>query len=327
MGNKISKKRSRRQSGILPLSVSWADNKPPLEIYEMIARFLSERDLSALSLTSKYHRSCTEPTLYEEIRWNYEDFDRSRPQYYWAPIHLLLRTLMSRPKLASCIQGFTINCSTGAPHSMIWRRGEPEYSTEDMSRAKSLIKSLNLLKAEEWIIDLKRGDVDLFLGLLFSMLTNLRRFYLSIKYQQVCKFYFGELLERSVTENSLCSLETIQYGDSGASSYALGDYLCSIQRQSAIDMRQVDLLFSIPSLKHISMSLANNPFQPSFSFTGLSSLDLHHSSVSPSGLGKILLATPCLKSLKYDAWIDVFFIRPVKRLCVGRWITPSLGEN
>lgn len=69
-------------------------------------------------------------------------------------------------------------------------------------------------------------------------------------------------------------------------------------------MRQVDLLFSIPSLKRISMSLPNNLFNPRFALTGLSSLELHHSTISPSGLGRILLATPCLQSLKYDAWID-----------------------
>ena len=164
---------------------------------------------------------------------------------------------MSRPKLVSYIQGFTINCEgpRSADHSMIWRRGEPEYSTDDMNRATALIKSLNLLKEEEWIIDLKRGEVDLFLGFLFSMFTNLHRFYLSINYQQVCKFYFGELLGGSVTENSLCSLEIIQYGGRGALSTGLDETLSQIRRHSTIDMRQVVLLFSIPSLKRISISL------------------------------------------------------------------------
>lgn len=53
------------------------------------------------------------------------------------------------------------------------------------------------------------------------------------------------------------------------------------------------------------MSLPDTFFQPGFSLCGLSSLDLHHSTISLNGLGRILLATPCLKSLKYDSWIDV----------------------
>lgn len=274
----------------------------------MIAGFLSTRNLSALSLTSTYHRSCTEPTLYKEICWNPRDLDIMWPQYHWAPVHLLLRTLMSRPELAFYTRGFTINCRrprNGASHSIIWRCGEPEYSMDHMKRATALIKSLNLLKVEKWLIDLRRGEVDLFLGLLFSMFTNLRRFHLSIDYQHACKVYFSQMLERSVVKNSHCALETVEYGGCGTICEVLNDPLDELRSQSAIDMRQVDLLFSIPTLKHISMSLPDQLLKPSFLLADLSSLDIHHSTVSPSGLGRILLATPCLKSLKYDAWIDV----------------------
>lgn len=215
---------------------------------------------------------------------------------------------MSRPELASYVRGFAINCRkprNGTSHSIIWRCGEPEYSTDDMKRATALIKSLHPLRVEKWIEDLKRGEVDLFLGLLFSTSINLRRFHLSIHYQEVCKFYFGEMLGRSVTENSLCTLENIEYGGRGTLCEVLDDHLDELCSQSAIDMRQVDLLFSIPSLKRISISLPNNLLNPSFSLAGLLSLELHHSTISLSGLGRILLATPCLKSLKYDAWIDI----------------------
>lgn len=277
----------------------------------MIARFLSTRDLSALSLTSTYHRSCTEPTLYKEICWNPKDLDISWPQYHWAPLHLLLRTLMSRPELASYIRCFAINCRrprNGASHSIIWRCGESEYeySTDDMKRATALIKSLHLPKAEKWIADLKWGEVDLFLGLLISTFTNLRCFHLSIDYQQVCKIYFGEILGRSVTQNSLCKLQTIEFGGN----------VHPCESFSAIDMRQVDQLFSIPSLKRISISLPNNLFSPSFSLAGLSSLELHHRTICPSGLGRILLATPCLQSLKYDSWIEIHEAPPDPR---KRW--------
>lgn len=273
----------------------------------MITGFLSTKDLSALSLTSTYHRSFTEPTLYKEIRWNPRDLDILWPQYHWAPIHLLLRTLMSRPGLASYIRGFAINCRrprNGTSHSTIWRSGEPEYSTDDMGRATALIKSLHLQKSDKWIVDLKRGEVDLILGLLISTFTNLRCFHLSTDYQQVCKFYFGEMLGRLVTENSLCDLETIEFGRRGTLCESFDEHFDEFCSHSAIE-RQVDLLFSVSSLKHISMSLPNKMFSPSFSLVGLSSLDLHHCTIRPSGLGRILLATPRLQSLKYDAWVDI----------------------
>lgn len=203
MGNQPSKKQTSRVSGrrrmSLPLSASWVEDKVPLEIYDMIARFLSSGNLSALSLTSTYHPSCTEPTLYKEIHWNLRDFDIFWPQYHSAPIHLLIRTLMCRPELASYIWGFTIDCRrprNGASHSIIWRCGEPEYSTDEMGRTTALIKSMHLQKSEKWFVDLKRGAIDLFLGLLISTFTNLRRFHLSTYYQKICRSNFGEMLGR-----------------------------------------------------------------------------------------------------------------------------------
>lgn len=318
MENQPSKTKNpgRRRVVILPRSANWVDYKLPLEIHDMIAGFLSTRDLSALSRTSRYHRNSTEPTLYKEICWNPRDVEIFWPQYHWAPVHLLLRTLLSRPELASYIRGFAISCrkpGNGASHSIVWRCGEPEYTTDDMIRATALIKSLNLHKEKKWVADLKRGEVDLFLGLLFSAFTNLRRFHLSIDYQQICKVYFGEMLERLVAKSSLCALETLEYGGRGTLCESLHDQLDELQFQSAIDMRQVGLLFSIPSLRRISMSLPDNLFRPSSSLAGLSSLDLHHSTISPNGLGRILLATPCLKSLRYDAWIDVSVSPPDTR--------------
>ena len=282
----------------------------------MIAEYLSTRDLSALSRTSSYHRNRTEPMLYKKICWNPRDVEIFWPQYHWAPIHLLLRTLLSRPELASHIRNFAINCRTprnSASRSIVWRCGEPEYTTDDMMRATALINSLNLDQVGKWAVDLKRGEVDLFLGLLFLTFTNLRLFHLSIDYQQVCKAYFGEILGRSAAKNSLCSLETVEYGGRGSLSKALTDHLDALRSQSAIDMRQVDLLFSIPSLKRISMSLPDKLFKPRFSLVDLSSLDLHHSTISSTGLGRILLAMPCLRSLKYDAWVDVSIRAPDTR--------------
>ena len=307
MGNQLSNQpdHSRMNEN---MSANWVDYKLPLEIYFTIAGFLSTQDLSALSLTSVYHRNCTEPMLYQKIGWNPLDVKILWPDYHWAPIHLLLRTLLSRPELASYIQAFTIDCRTprmGPRHNIVWRCGEPEYTTDDMMRVTALINSLNFNRAEKWVIDLKRGEVDLFLGLLFSTFTNLRHFYLSIDYQQVCKGYFGEILQRSAAKNSLCSLETVEYGGRETFCENVKDHCDELHSQSDIDMRQIDLLFSIPSLKHISMSLTDRLFKPRFSLVDLSSLNLHQSTISPTGLGRILLATPCLKSLKYDAWIDV----------------------
>lgn len=242
------------------------------------------------------------------------------PQYHWAPVHLLLRTLLSRPELASYIRAFAINCKwpkNGASRSIVWRcGGEPEYTADDMMRATSLIESLKFRQVKKCLADLKLGRVDLFVGLLFSTFTNLRHFHLSIDYQEVCKVYFSEMLERSVTRNSLRALETVRYGGLGSLYEVPNDNFDEFHTQTSIDVRHIDLLFSIPSLKAISMSLLDKVFRPRFSLVDLSSLDLHHSTISPSGLGRILLATPCLKLFKYDAWINVAVDPPETR---NRW--------
>lgn len=72
-------------------------------------------------------------------------------------------------------------------------------------------------------------------------------------------------------------------------------------------------LFSIPSVTSLSMSLPSRAISwlsPSVPTSALTSLHLDHCQLSEQNLGRLLLATLCLKWLEYNAWINVEHVPP-----------------
>lgn len=267
--------------------------KQPRELLHMVLRHLSREDLSALSCTSKQYRSLVEPTLYREICWT----NANRRPWSQLPVHLLLRSLLSRPELASHIHFLAMCCKK----THIWiRKKTPYFMSTELERIKSLISSFHFTAEKVWISALHRGDLDLFIALLISQSTNLRRLHLFKDYLMNTRF-IGAILENAVAANSLCCLEHVQYGEDVPSADGFAPY-------DSIGYCQVGPLFSISTMKSIRMSLLNLDILwlgPNVPVSGLKSLVLHHSQVSEEDLGKLLLATPSLKSLEYQPWISV----------------------
>lgn len=148
---------------------------------------------------------------------------------------------MSRPELVDYIRGFSINCKrprTLDIDCIAWRWNEPEYTAKDMMRAKALIKSLDFDKVENWMVDLKWRKIDVFLGLLFSTLTNLRRLHLSIKYHYVCQVQFSQSLGRPVAKTSLCALEIAEFGGRGTLCEYFRDHEHQLHWQLAMDIQE-----------------------------------------------------------------------------------------
>lgn len=91
----------------------------PWELLRAFTKHLPRKDLSALSCASKTIRTAVEPTLYREITFNWERNSKNHP-----PVHLLLRCIVSRPDLASCIErlNFCGQKSYSKWESCAWRR-------------------------------------------------------------------------------------------------------------------------------------------------------------------------------------------------------------
>lgn len=288
----------------------------PHELFCLLLTFLPKRALSTLSFTSKHHRALVEPELYREIRWDEKNHPR---RDHNPPFHLLFRSLLNRPELASYIYGLEICCRKPYhafnSYDCIWRKTSdtPEFTTSDMEQTTSLIHSLHLGMEDKWIPSLKRGAPDLFIALIIWQSTNLRYVALDNDYMGGTPF-IGDVLEKAAATNSFCFLKSIEYSND-----LEPPVFDSEERQEKIDFRQIMPLFSIPSLTRLSMSLPSRNISwlsPVVPTSALTSLHLDHCQISEQNLGILLHATPCLKWLEYNAWINVDHIPPPpKRSC------------
>lgn len=276
-------------------------HKLPQELLQMVLTHLQRKDLSALSCTSKHLRPSVEPTLYRDMCWKQRDVIN----HHHPPAHLLLRTLLSRRELAFNINRLAVCCTKPddafTPFSSIWKKGKPEFSNDDTDRMMSLIFSLGFIH-ESWVANVVRGNVDIFIALLILLSTNLRRLQLDLDFLKGSDF-IGDALKKAAAENWLHLLEQVEYGNDLNRTE-------DIELHHAIDYGQIKPLFSIPSLRSLSMSLPSRDISwfpgQKVPLSGLRSLVLHHSQLTPENLETILMATPSLKSLRYETWMIVY---------------------
>lgn len=276
----------------------------PRELYQMALGFMPRRDLSALGRTSRKNRILVEPTLYREIRWKTEDLKkRIHP-----PIDLLLRTIIGRPELASLVQCLAL-CYWKPSWAYIselepgCESYKPDFTNQEMEQTALLIKSLHVPAERRWLTGLRCGKVDIFFALLISQLTALRRLNLPSNYHLLDSFFFGVFLERAIVRGLFHALESVEY--SSVNEDGLDQ---SEKRFVNMGLDHVLPLFSLTSLKYLRTSLPNHAISwpgGHVPISGLKTLVLYHCYASPAHLGQLLLATTALKTLIYDAWIDV----------------------
>lgn len=279
-------------------------NYVPRELYQMILGFMPRRDLSALTRTSRKNRILVEPILYREIRWKPEGLNkRNHP-----PIDLLLRTIISRPELASLVQ-----CLALCYWKPSWaymselepgcENYKPDFTSQEMEQTALLIKSLHVPAERQWLTGLRWGKVDIFFVLLISQLTALRRLYLPSNYHHLDSSFFGVFLERAIVRGLFHVLESVEYSNGNEDGFDQCE-----KRSVNMGLDHVLPLFSLASLKYLRTSLPNHTISwpgGHIPISGLKTLVLQHCHASPAHLGQLLLATSALKTLIYDAWIDV----------------------
>ncbi len=183
----------------------------PQELFYMVLSYLPTRDLSSLSRTSKAHRAIVEPIVYREIRWESKDVKDHPP-----PVHLLLRSLLNRPELASHINCLALCCRKpwiNYRFRAVWtKEDKPDFSTSEMERIIALIVSLQFVAQNFWISALMRGEVDIFIALLISLSTNLQRLHLCDDYRAATTF-IAVVLEKVLVGNSLPALANTKHTD------------------------------------------------------------------------------------------------------------------
>lgn len=275
----------------------------PIELFHMILDYLLTKDLSAFSRTSKHHQALVEPILYRQIHWE--------PRLAWPderapPVHLLLRSILTRPELASYINEFIFRLRAPSfqfrKYPCLWNHWKkPSPTSSEMVRVRSLIRSFQFTSEDLWLSRLKLGEVDVFIALIISQSTRLRHILLDDPRDDSNPYLLGEVLEKAISMNFLNALEHVEFSNNFNDPQADQQWVKS-------NFRAIQPLFSFPSLKKLRMSLPNEDprwLSAKLPTTRLKSLALHNSQVSVQTLGVLLKAAPSLASLRYDAWINV----------------------
>lgn len=159
----------------------------PLELLEsLLFIHLSKKELSIVSRTWKRLRSIIEPILYREITWQWQKDPAQQP-----PIHLLVRTIISRPSLVMYIENLDLggvkprtawkeypwsdSYLLAGPSSSVWDAdSQSSFRSTEMHAIEDLLLSLSPSSKDLWLKVLKRGDVDISIALLLSYLPSLQ---------------------------------------------------------------------------------------------------------------------------------------------------------
>ena len=291
----------------------------PRELILAILDYMGRRDISRLSCTSKHFRAAVEPSLYREIRVDCRKIKvdhnhiggndtEARPR-----VHLLLRTILSRPWLAQQIE--SLEFPNGSLHSRQWTKVPtgPSCNTwiwEDLldvtcirgftrAEMKLLTKLIACHQVDfqrSWLSALERGEAKLFDALLIAASRNLKRLFVdSVTFNNT---YYGTVLTTAVdspAQHFLSRLEHVEYYSENALSF----------RSRA---REVCPLLCLPSIKSISVDLPRTSLmwpQQKIPVSTLTSLHLRQTGFFEENMETILLATPHLKSLVYHATFHV----------------------
>lgn len=292
----------------------------PLELLETyIFIHLSKKELSILSRTSTRLRATIEPILYREITWQWQ---RDLP--HQPPIHLLVRTIISRPDLVMYIKKLDLG---GVKPRTAWKKKYPctkyyqpaarsttcsvwdadslsSFRSTEMHATEELILSLSPPSKDLWLAELKRGNVDVFVALLLSHLPSLQHLTLGSDFQTHTPF-LGEVMAGNhglTPKQPLPALQSVTYGKNNniIQDVNVGYY--------DVDLNQVLPLFYMESLRTLNMSLPPLPIhwpQNVVPKSLLTSLVLNQSQVSEENLGHLLMATPQLRSLEFHFHFDM----------------------
>lgn len=264
----------------------------------MIADYLGRTDFLALCLTCKELRSVTEPLLYARLKWESN-------QLFNPPLHLLLRTLMRRPKLGKLIQTIDLDFREMIPNRRKGDRPKIRLGKVDVQDMVDWIKATGVPYSYKWIRGLRAGRMDAFVALLLCRAPRLRSLVLGRTYTCESSLFgplFRSCLLESPKSNRLPSFKRLQ---NVTIPWIFPDVNESRQPRNT---EEILTLLYLPSIKHINAKMCN---PSTFAWPGTTPPDLSRlitlqlDIVREEHLGRVLSLTSNLERLEWS-----WFYRP-----------------
>ncbi|KAL4751321.1 hypothetical protein BDW72DRAFT_212801 [Aspergillus terricola var. indicus] len=287
----------------------------PPDILYLVFKLLSPADYYSLSLVNKGFHIITEPFLYSRIHGTWRvDVEPSSPPR----LPQLLRTLLSRPQLATHITTVHLDGYRDDPNKFRWKLSTFCVSDGelDLDDAVAFIHRTKVPCSELWIQEVRSGSIDALVAILLAQLPNLKHLYMARDFTR------QSTLLGMVLRLVLCQPER-RYNLPGLQHLQDVSYIIPDGEDGTRDRKKkntADILpfLYLPNLEHLSASI-ENPAQLSWPAphkplaAKLMSLELTH--VREHYLAELLSVTPSLRALEwhwyYDNGVKDQFITPI----------------
>lgn len=261
-------------------------------------KLLPFAELNALSLVNKSLRTIAEPFLYSTIQWTWQEAHPDAPP----PITLLLRTLFSKPQLATYIKNIHLDGYTYRRLELRWKLPKIPISDAELDQPIAFIRGTGVPYGDLWIQELCQGTIDAFVALLLAQLSNVSHLYLANDFTRRSGL-IGMVLRSAI-------YNTADYKLPDFRNLRNVSFLLPKDEDEARDKEiknTADILpfFYLPELEHLSASI-ENPAEFTWStapiISNLTSLDL--TTIRELYLGELLSVTQNLKTLHWHWYYD-----------------------
>ncbi|KAK8045899.1 hypothetical protein PG996_013963 [Apiospora saccharicola] len=155
----------------------------------------------ALCRVNKRLRAVAEPRLYSELRWAWRfTWPEAPPHPYPMNIQVppfipFLRTISSRPELATFVRTIDLSCGSFNTHAASCHmKDKPPLPTvgADMNALIGMVHSFGVQYAHCWVKQLRRGRAEAFVALLLALTPNLQHLHMDEEY--LPEHLLGDLL-------------------------------------------------------------------------------------------------------------------------------------
>lgn len=272
----------------------------PTEILNQIFGHLACADLAALCRVHPEFRHIAEALLYNSIELSWTK--KKNP-----PVVPLLRSILSRPQLASHVRHLKLVgsdfylTSPSTPRDLRYLPLKVAIAPDEQTFLTNAIGGLPLDYVSSWAEELRVGAVDALVALLLKSVPNLRSLCMESNFTREARFV-GNLFRSALCDPSCADLPNF------------GDLRDVVFRSWHTEYRWIyfphgntnDVLpfFYLPAARSLDLFIDTPPSgifdwpAKSPDLSNLTSLSLWM--LRESSLGKILSATPCLKSLRWE---------------------------
>lgn len=218
-------------------------------------------------------------------------------------LYLLVRTVVSKPMLASCVQQL---CLAGPVPRSVWTEPQQtQLTNDDRSQIRHLLRTGPPIRYSEktWVRELDNGSPSAFAALLLMCLSNLRTVEISADFKDTLSF-IGCL---ATFEQRFPSLHTASIGTSRNQVF-MGPGRAPLVRTTCFDSL---FPFYVSSIRRLSLNIPKSRGDCDFEWpikemvplvVNLESLELPFTFLDEHDLAHVLEACPNLRVLKYDLW-------------------------